>query len=622
LDTHEKQFLQHVKAYRDLVFLEEGELEPQIALLTNIMDTINFLGQFNPAHLRKLAHYQKIHSEKLELLALQASYHPVVVEGASGVRRLSPREILKKEPVDEILTQAKESLKILQMVLNDKPLKVKTVVETQKLAISPQFKCKFYEVVELIDSLHENIFLLEEFKLYKTQQVTLQHLIRNSSLLQKSIKDFMNEYFETMVLCNDLSEFNRVQSFIDEVKPAIINHLLRHQATDVLIFLIKKLNLSIFGELFQNAPKSIFDHIIHHEYDVCFAAILEQFSIDFLQELPDGRPLALLVLDLNPANQIRMRCFSDTAQFNSKVFFQRLKRRIEELLEIEHPQRGKLLEVYSTIDVYTEHNGSRSLESSRLMQKVSDSHHSFFAGFASQLQEKDFLKQERFLRLIQKYDELSRKQFERAKATRKITQHVQAHNVFLEHFCSDETRRRLEGLIPKLTEEEAYEALNAAYEVAEAYDRIIDIELELQKRATFSAKKYRALAYEKAELEARVQQLRHGAKESKRMLVLNLANQKVMIEMTPQEQEEAAIILTKNIDEKPIEFYASLEGILPVHLDLMQQVKALLDVRAIGPAIDCLDRLMEQLNISNPPQETVSHLSEFVLLSTQKMFRQ
>jgi hypothetical protein len=633
IETHQKAFASETKLFRELVFLEEGELEPQIVSLQKILETIAILNIFNPSfYTKKQDHYQNILAEKLALQVHQAAYEPTVAMVVPEARSLTPREIVKQEHISALISKTKENIYILKKVLDENPERVMRGAGGSNLQIHPSYRCKLLEVAELNDSLNEHLFQLEEMKLHAGQRLSLQHFNRQSNQLEPDIKDFMNKYLETMVLCNQLEDFSIVYQLIDQPKPAVINHLLRHQSHEILISILIKFNISIFEAQFQTAPVTIFEHMLQHKYERCFSAIIEQLHIDFLTDLPDGRPAGMLILDLHPVNPIRIKCFSETFQFNSKTFFIRLRERMLELLESEHPMSEKLLEILSIIDIYTEGKGPRPTDPSRMMQKISDSHQSFFSGFTSQLEEKEFLREERFLRLIHQYDELTKRRYAKAKASRQLVSQAQVQSSFLNNFCSVSTKERLDALMPGMTPDEAYFAMQVAYQVEEACDRVMDIDTELKKGAALSLRTVKSLLAEKEQLLKKIQELRERPRvepdvASTRRVILSIANRHVMMDMTEEEQLQTIDFLTQKTEERPIEFYATLEGITPTHLELMQSVRISLakyceklDPKFISVAIEYLDTLMEQLNLASPPQETLAHLTEFYMSATQKMY--
>ncbi|HBB52852.1 MAG TPA: hypothetical protein DCZ80_02975 [Legionellales bacterium] len=630
IETHEKAFSSETKLFRELLFLEEGELEPQIASLQKILKTLEVLNISNPSlYTKKQAHYATILAEKSELQAYQATYQPMHALPVIEARSLSPLEIVKQDVTCELISKTKENLHIFQQVLDESTERLIRAEGALNLEIHPLYRRKLLEVAELNDSLNEQLFQLEEMKLNASQKLTLQHFARQSTQLQCVSKDFMNKYLEAMVLCNQLEDFSVVYHFMEHPKPLILLHLLRHQSHEILIAILKKFNISIFEPLFQAAPVTIFEHMLHHENERCFSAILEQMHIDFSIELPDGRPAGVLILDLHPVNSIRIKCFSETPQFNSKMFFIRLRNRMQELLDANHPMGVQLSGILSTINIYTESNGPRIINSSRIMQKISDSNHSFFTGFTSQLEEKDFLKQERFLRLIQQYDELGKRRHEKAKASRQTVHQAQVHRGFLNDFCSDSIIERLEGLMPGLTEDQAYEAMHVAYQVADAYDRVMDIDTELKKVGGISLRTAKSLIAKKEQLLKKIQDLSEGPRvEQEAPVILSVANRHVMMFMTEEEQLQTRIFLTQKTQEKPIEFYAALEGITCVHLELMQSARTSLaeyceklEPKFIPVALDFLDRLMKELTLANPPEETLVHLTEFYMSVSQKIFK-
>jgi hypothetical protein len=183
-----------------------------------------------------------------------------------------------------------------------------------------------------------------------------------------------------------------------------------------------------------------------------------------------------------------------------------------------------------------------------------------------------------------------------------------------------------------MTPDEAYFAMQVAYQVEEACDRVMDIDTELKKGAALSLRTVKSLLAEKEQLLKKIQELRERPRvepdvASTRRVILSIANRHVMMDMTEEEQLQTIDFLTQKTEERPIEFYATLEGITPTHLELMQSVRISLakyceklDPKFISVAIEYLDTLMEQLNLASPPQETLAHLTEFYMSATQKMY--
>ncbi len=606
---------------QNLRIVEESELELHLEQLQELSQSMRILAILNPEeYLSQFEALVQLKEELIQRIHAQKEFdqlhrEPVVVESGAGIFTQHIKKLKTKSPIERLVS-VRDKLAVLEKLLDQKTEKIE-ILPNKTLVIHTEYQTKFFDITELVSSYYEDMLSLEGEELTATDHRFFATMNKKIDAIQLKITDFYNEYFNSMVIANNFEHFDLIFTFLNRPSPSVILHLLRHQAADVLVRLLKKFEVSVTEPIFQSEPHSILEHVIHHKNEQCFTHLVSNIAIDFLSELPDGRPLATLILDLNTANRMRLYCFTKLDQFNSKTFFSRLKNRLFELIQGRHPQSRQLFEIYKILDIIKSSGETRPLKSQKPSHKMHESHKSFFDSFTEDLEGMDFLKTERFLLLIQKYERLALKQERRASVMRRTTQGVKSRSEFLNQFCSEDMKQRLKTLMVGLSEDDAYDAMTIAYEVAFANDRIIEIEDELQK-SSLSLRAVKGLLQEKRNLKLRIEDLQIGPIASREVSIPSAAKAIVLSQLPEAEQIRAMSIFSRDLPERPIEYYAGLEGMAPSHIESMLQLRASINAYTqaasklgIEAVIAALDNLHQQFTASDLPEQTLNELTDF-----------
>ena len=500
----------------------------------------------------------------------------------------------------------RDNMLILQAILSQNISKTKHADKI--ITIDTRYQAKMYDALAIYDQINADLIIMDELKIPNKQQHLLRQLQLQFELISAQITQFANEYFRTMVVCKALEEYPLLASYIDKPEAPLIKQLIKGQAIEVLKDVLKRHHFSLVEPLFSGEHKTILELIIHNKDYHVFAALMDAFSIDFLQQHPDGRPLACLILALNPQNRIQQKCMLGHPQFKSESFYSQVKGTIEPLL-LAHPQRQELLMIYQLIDILKKRAGL-SMGSYRVNEAAMGRHREFFDSLSSQVEHMTFLRAPHFAGLLREYVQLVSDQVKDARAhhQRRVTHHA--------NYDSPEMRQIIEQTLAGLDENTAFLVMHITLEISKLNAHIAKIDNELSTKACSKKSLRTDLLLEKAQLKEKIAALQ-------RIEIVR----EPRFELRCSESSLAAkSIFASQTPEKPLAFYAALPGINAQNIDLMRQIRVntlacssefqFEYTSAIKQLLTQLERMLTEQVI---PAETKKAIDSFLMHEAKKI---